>query len=84
MYQVQITKVRAAQPAHEPAVASAVAWAIGTGAYEHISHDDAKDGIWLIDLTPAIAAVVERDGEYTTRIASPFSAELFDVVIETL
>jgi hypothetical protein len=32
---------------------------------------------------PAIAAAVERDGEYTARIASPFAAELYDIVIET-
>jgi hypothetical protein len=83
MYQVQITKVRADQPAHEPSVASAVAWAIGTGTYEYISRDDAENGIWLIDLMPVIAAAVERDGEYTTRIASPFAAELYDVTIET-
>jgi hypothetical protein len=83
MYQVQITKVRADQPAHEPAAASAVAWAIGTGAYEYISHDDAKCGIWLIDLTPEIAAIVERDGEYTTRIPTSSGTDLYDVVIET-
>ena len=83
MYQVQITKVRADQPAHEPAVASEVAWAIGTGAYEYISRDDAKDGIWLIDLAPEIAATVERDGEYTARITSQSGTEMFDIVIET-
>lgn len=83
MYQVQITKVRADQPAHEPSVASEVAWAIGTGTYEYIGHEDAKLGIWLIDLTPEIAEIVERDGEYTTRIASLSGTELYDVVIET-
>ena len=83
MYQVQITKVRADQPAREPYIAATVAWAIGTGAYEYTSRDDAENGIWLIELTPEIAAAVERDGEYTTRIANQRTRELYDVVIET-